>query len=96
MRRALAMLAVLAGCTTFEDPTIVLDLRVLAMTANIPDQVVDVDLAMPMPAEILDQLQNTDVCALVADPAHERFLRWSMTLCLLDEEGRCDRTLPFV
>ncbi len=108
MNRAFAILALLAGCTTFEDPTIVLDLRVLAMTAEImpssqhpvtglgPDQVVDVDLAMPMPAEILEQLQPTSICALVADPGQQRSLRWSMTLCLLDEEGRCDRTLPFV
>lgn len=106
--RALAIAALLAGCTTFEDPTIVLDLRVLAMTAEImpsdrspfaglgPDQVVDVDLAMPMPAEILEQLEPTSICALVADPGQQRSLRWSMTLCLLDEEGRCDRTLPFV
>jgi len=108
VRSVLAFVAVLAGCTSFEDPTIVLDLRVLAMTAEIlpslgnpvsglgPDQVVDVDLAMPMPAEILAQLQPTSVCALIADPAQQRSLRWSMTLCLLDEEGRCDRTLPFV
>ncbi len=107
MKRALAI-ALLAGCTTFEDPTIVLDLRVLAMTADLvppqgfptsgmgPDQVVDVDLAMPMPAAILEQLQPTSVCALVADPGQQRSLRWSMTLCLLEEEGRCDRTLPFV
>ena len=96
MKRALAITAVLAGCTSFEDPTIVLDLRVLAMTADIPDQIVDVDLAMPMPAAILGQLQPTNVCALVADPAQDRPLRWSMTLCLLEEEGRCDRTLPYV
>ncbi|MBA3451871.1 MAG: hypothetical protein H0T42_02100 [Deltaproteobacteria bacterium] len=96
MRSTLTIAALLAGCTTFEDPTIVLDLRVLAMTADVPDQIVDVDLTMPMPAEILEQLQPTNVCALVADPAQQRSLRWSMTLCLLDDEGRCDRTLPFV
>jgi hypothetical protein len=106
VKRALAITALLAGCTTFEDPTIVLDLRVLAMTAEIelgffptglgPDQVVDVDLAMPMPAEILEQLLPTTICALVADPAQERALRWSMTVCLLDEEGRCDREQPVI
>ena len=96
MKRLLPAAALLAGCTSFEDPTIVLDLRVLAMTADVPDQIVDVDLEMPMPAEILQQLQPTNVCALVSDPAQDRALRWAMTLCLLDEEGRCDRAQPFV
>jgi len=96
VRRLIPIAALLAGCTTFEDPTIVLDLRVLAMTADIPDQIVDLDLEMPMPTEILQQLQPATVCALVADPAQDRPLRWSMTLCLLDDEGRCDRALPFI
>lgn len=108
MNRALAIAALLAGCTTFEDPTIVLDLRVLAMTAEInpefglfpnglgPDQVVDVDMTQPITTALITQLQPTTVCALVADPGQSRSLRWSMTLCLLEEEGRCDRTQPFI
>jgi len=108
VKRLVAIAALLTGCTVFEDPTVVLDLRVLAMTAEIseplfppsqmgPEQVVDVDLEMPMPAEILQQLQPTTICALVADPAQDRPLRWAMTVCLLEEDGgRCDRTLPFI
>ncbi len=107
MKHLVAIAALLTGCTVFEDPTVVLDLRVLAMTAEIsdpnlfssrygPDQVVDVDLEMPMTADILAQLRPTTVCALVADPNKNRPLRWAMTLCLLDEEGRCDRELPFI
>ena len=108
MIRLATLAALLAGCSSFADEDIVVDLRVLAMTAEImpsdrsplfglgPDQVIDVDLAMPMPAAILEQLEPTSVCALVADPGQERSLRWSMTLCLLGEEGRCDLTLPYV
>lgn len=92
--RGLACLA-LTGCATFEDPTIVLDLRVLAMTADVPEQIVDVDLERPDPALMLAQLRDTEIVALVADPGNARPLRWSMTLCLVDDEGRCDRTRPF-
>jgi len=112
VKRLVAIVALLTGCTVFEDPTVVLDLRVLAMTAKLepraddplpffdsrqgPDQVVDVDFEMPMTSEILAQLRPTTMCALVADPNQGRPLRWAMTLCLLGEEGRCDRTLPFI
>ncbi len=96
----------LAGCGTFEDPAIVLDLRVLAMKAEIlepgisqglgPEQVIEIDPAHPpTPSEVLSQLRTTTVCALVADPGQSRRLRWSMTMCLLDDEGRCDRTRPY-
>ncbi len=91
-RRALALAAAagVAACGSFEDEDIVVDMRVLAMRASVPDQVVDVDLANPPdPAELLDQLVPSEMCALVADPAHERRIRWSMTLCLLDSDQRC-------
>ncbi len=91
-----AVIAALAGCGSFEDPTLVLDLRVLAMHASPPEQVVDVDLEAPDRLAILSQLAPTTVCGLVADPNAFRPLRWSMTLCLLDAEARCDRERPYV
>jgi hypothetical protein len=106
-RRALALvICVLSGCTTFEDPSIVLDLRIIAMTATLdrsitsggfgPEQVVDVDFERPNPTEILAQLQPTEVCALVADPAAHRDLRWKMTVCLLGMDNRCDLDHPVI
>ena len=91
MTRALALAALLAGCTSFPDPDVVVDLRVLAISAELPEQVVDVDLKDPeMPAVLLQQLVPTQVCALVADPAFERRLRWTMTLCPYGDYYRCD------
>ena len=91
MKRALALAALLAGCTSFPDPDLVVDLRVLAISAELPEQVVDVDLKDPeMPAVLLQQLVPTQVCALVADPAFERRLRWTMTLCPYGDYYRCD------
>lgn len=82
------LLSALVACTTFEDPDVVIDLRVIAMTAEPPDQIVDVDLMNPqMPAQLLEQIKPTEVCALVADVT-ERRLRWSMTICPIDD-GRC-------
>lgn len=91
MRAAAAIaLAGLAACASFESEDIVIDLRVLAMAADVPDQVVDVDLAdPPEPAELLEQLVASEMCALVADPTRDRRLRWSMTLCLLDSDQLC-------
>lgn len=98
MRGALALAALgisAGGCASFEDPAVVIDLRVLAMTATPPEQVVDVDLEAPDPLAILDQLAETEVAALVADPGANRPLRWSMTLCRYDG-NRCDRERPYV
>lgn len=90
----IAGLASLAGCTSFQDPNVVVDLRVLAMTASPPDQVIDVDLTRPvMPVNLLAQLVPTEVCALVADPGLDRRLTWSLTLCLLTNGDRCDSDL---
>ncbi|MDX2091622.1 MAG: hypothetical protein SFX73_27425 [Kofleriaceae bacterium] len=88
------LLLVLAGCGVFEEPSIVIDLRVIGVVADPPEQVIDVDLAQPMPSEIIDALEITDITAWVADPRRTRQLRWSMTLCLVDQQGRCDLTLP--
>lgn len=94
MSRALALTAVLAGCTSFPDPDVVVDLRVLALAAERPEQVVDVDLNDPqMPAELLQQLVPTQVCALVADPAFERRLRWTLTVCPYGDYYRCDQNV---
>ncbi|MFN0247463.1 MAG: hypothetical protein ACKV2T_11305 [Kofleriaceae bacterium] len=101
--RRLALAALFASaCGTFEEPSIVLDLRVLAMRTDIgdsnpskADQVLEVDLATePEISDLLEQLETTSVTAWIADPGKERRIVWSMTLCLIDDEGRCDRSLP--
>jgi hypothetical protein len=95
-----AIVAVLAAgvgaCNKFQDPNIVVDLRVIAMTASVPEQVIDVDLAHPPPAaQLLAQLVPSEVCALVADPSFDgRRLRWSMTLCPPTADDRCDDGRP--
>lgn len=94
---SLACAAAVAGCGSFQDPNIVLDLRVLAMRSEPPDQVIDVDLSQPpMPAALLAQLVPTEVCALVADPAQDRRLLWSMTMCPLTSNERCADDRPQV
>ncbi len=92
MRRAVLGAVLLAGCTSFPDPDIVVDLRVLAMAADRPEQVVDVNLSDPeTPAELAMQLVPTQVCALIADPAFERRLRYTLTLCPYGDFYRCDQ-----
>lgn len=94
VRRDLLALLALASCTTFEDPTLVLDLRVIAITATPPEQVIDIDLESPPKiADLIDQLEPTLVCATVADPRRFTELTWSMTACLTDN-GRCDPEVP--
>lgn len=79
-----------AACGRFQDPNVVVDLRVLAMASSPPDQVIDVDLTQPVnPQALLAQLVATQVCALVADPSLERRLSWSLTACEWDGL-RCD------
>jgi hypothetical protein len=96
VKRALLVCAIAgaAGCGSFEDPDIALDLRVLAMTATPPTQVIDVDLTQPpTPASLtvlLAELTSTQVCALVADPGLARRLAWSLSLCPLTDNERCD------
>ena len=86
---ALALIA--AGCGSFQDPNVVVDLRILAMTAEPPDQVLDIDLTQPpMPAALLAKLVPTQVCALIADPSLDRRLLWSMSMCSGTGGGRCD------
>jgi hypothetical protein len=83
--------ALAAACDSFQDPNVVVDLRILAMTASPPDQVLDVDLTQPpMAADLLAKLVQTEVCALVADPTLDRRLAWSMTMCPGTGGARCD------
>jgi hypothetical protein len=85
-----SLLLALAACGSFEDPDIVLDFRVLAMRADIPEQVVDVDITQPPNAgDILAQLVDTKVCALLSDRNFDRDLRWSAQLCDLTNDDRC-------
>ncbi len=90
--RVFAAIMVLASCATFEDPSVVVDLRIVGMTAAPPEQVVDVDPST-MILDLEAQLQPTFVCAFVAEPGRAGPLRWSMTACLLDN-GTCDPTRP--
>jgi hypothetical protein len=79
-----------AGCGSFQDPNVVVDLRILAMTASPPDQVLDVDLTQPvMPQALLAKLVATEVCVLIADPALDRRLLWSLSMCSGTAGGRC-------
>lgn len=90
MRRLAVLAAVLAAaCGEFEDPEIVLDLRVLAMTASPPEVVAPVDPEDPAKVDFAS-LEDADVCALVADPRAARRLRWTMTACPPTGSGRCD------
>ncbi len=89
----LALLALLAGCTEFEDPTIVLDLRVLGMQATPPEIILDIDPEHPPTLdELTDQLSQIPITvrALVAEPNRPADLTWTMTACVLDRGGRCD------
>ena len=89
-----AMLAVVtvSACAAFQDQDIVVDIRVIAMEANLPEQLVDIPSFVDPPplSTVLAQIQPAQVCALVADPTHMRALRWSMTLCDYNEDERCD------
>jgi hypothetical protein len=86
-----ALIIFVSACASFESPDIVLDTRVIAMSATVPDQVIDIDLSMgePRPADLLDQMVPSTMCALVGDPTFDRRLRWSMTLCQRCDDGCC-------
>lgn len=94
---ALALTLALTACDPgFENPTEVLDLRPLAMVAEPPEQVLDLDPQnLPTPEQLLAMLQPITVCGLVGDPL-ERELRWKMTLCVEDTDVRCDESRPKV
>lgn len=101
MKRAtLLTIAVLAGaCGKFETESLVLDLRVLAIRTNVvnppsgrtdeADEVIDVDMNNLDLGSLRNQLRDVDVTALVSDPGERRALRYTWTLCLADDDGRC-------
>jgi hypothetical protein len=79
-----------AGCGSFQDPDIVVDFRVLALSASVPEQVVDIDISNPQPsADLLAQLVPSELCVLLSDRNFDRRLRWSMSVCALNNDERC-------
>lgn len=91
---ALAVMASAACDPGFEEETEVIDLRPLAITAQPPEQVLDLDPQnLPSPDVLLAQLQPIDICALAGDPL-ERSLRWSFTVCVEGDDVRCDEGRP--
>lgn len=93
VKRALLILSV-AACGKFEDPAIVIDLRPIAIQADLPEQVVTVD-AMSQPADILDQLRDAHLTVVLSDLNFDRRIRWHAELCWQDDAGRCDRSGPW-
>jgi hypothetical protein len=91
--KALALLALVTACGNFQDRDIVLDLRVLAITSEPANQVVDIS-ATSQPADVIAQLVPTTVCALASDPSFGGNLLWSMTMCNLDTDDRCTASSP--
>jgi hypothetical protein len=82
--------AIAGACSSFENPEIVLDFRVLAMSAEPPEQLIDVDIQDPAPpVELLEQVVPTEICTLLSDRDFDRRLRWEMTVCSLDNDLRC-------
>ena len=75
MKRALLILA--AGCGSFQDPNIVVDLRVISMDATVPEQVIDIDLANPPPvAQILQRSSNIGADEIGMKLGAKRFDYW--------------------
>ena len=82
-----------AACTDFEDPQVVIDMRILAMRADPPEILVPYDPAEPTRVDLAD-LAPIQVCVLVADPTEQRGLTWSMSLCPPTGSGRCRGNVP--
>lgn len=89
----LAVCVFAIGCGDFETPSIVLDMRILAINASPPEVVADIDLEDPQNITLPD----VEICALVADPADSRGLRYNMAVCPPERDGRCDDPdAPFI
>jgi hypothetical protein len=86
---ALVLVAAGAACTDFEDPTVVVDTRILGMRAEPPEIVVPFDAEDPTSVDPAD-LVPVEVCGLVADPAEERGISYTMSLCRPTSDGICD------
>jgi hypothetical protein len=78
------------ACGNFESPDIVLDLRILGVTIEPPEVVVDAE-----PDEVsLSDIPDVQVCALVADPFESRSLSYTMRACSRQSGLRCDDNRP--
>jgi len=92
------VLAFTSACGEFEVRSVVLDLRVLAVRAEPPEVVIPVTLEeLPTLAndperalEILENLPDVEICALVADPADSRSLEYTLRACAPTDTLRCD------
>jgi|GEM_PF-1045474 len=84
-----------AGCAMdFEEPSIVLDTRVLAIALDPPERLVDLSGIDPQNPGDFDPSAleglTTTACALVADPEADRTLFFEYVLCPETESRRCD------
>lgn len=68
-----------------------IDLRVLAVVVDPPEQVVPFD---PTDPTSVPELHDFTACTLVADPGAERGLAWTLTVCPTVTNLRCDPTRP--
>ena len=93
MRRVLLLLLV-GACAKFEDPSTVVDLRPIAVSADLPEQVIDID-ATTTADQVLAQLSDTHVQILISDLNFDRRIRWSAEVCNLDSAERCDHSVPY-
>jgi hypothetical protein len=93
VKRAL-LLVVVAACAKFEDPAVVLDLRPIAIDADRPEQVIDID-ENTTADQILLQLHDTNLGILLSDLNFDRRIRWSAEVCNLQSDGRCDHDSPY-
>jgi len=94
--RALALAlggAVCGACTDFESPETVVDMRIIGMRAEPPEVVVPYDPDNPTAVDPA-ALAQVEVCALVADPADDRGLHYSMAMCRPNGSGRCVGLAP--
>ncbi len=83
-----ALAAASSACeANFEPQSIVIDLRVLAMQANPPEVIVDVDPRHPDPSQLT--IPDVHLRALVADPGPTRRLAWHALACAPTGTGRC-------
>jgi hypothetical protein len=90
-RRPWLALALLGACSFgFETPSIVLDLRVLAIVAEPPEIVIDIDPENPEGAAPQLDANPFTIRVLVADPGQTRRLEWDMTACPENNNHRCD------
>jgi hypothetical protein len=90
LARAVALLLATGACGDFEDPSLVLDLRVLGMRSEPPEVMIDPAVFTPGEQPSFDFVPAVQVCALLADPAEPRRLVWTMRMCPRTRSRRCD------